>query len=70
LAYVNIEVDYFNGTGSSVGSATPTQTLLKVTETGRPDVVKVFYVAPSSPNFQFSFYPYRVTTPGIAGAVG
>jgi hypothetical protein len=65
LDYVNIEVDYFNGTGSSVGSATPTQTLLKVTETNRKNVVKVIYAAPSSPAFQFAFYPYTtdITNP-------
>lgn len=50
-------MDYFNGTGSSVASAVPTQTLLKVTETARQTVYKVFYVAPSSPAFQFSFFP-------------
>ena len=51
LTYVNIQVNYFNGTGYSVGSGSPVQTLLKVTETGRNDVVKVIYVASTSPAF-------------------
>jgi hypothetical protein len=70
ISYLNIQVDYFNGTGFSAGSTTnPVQTLLKVTETGRNDVVKFIYVAPSSPAFQFALYPFSVDTPGSATAV-
>ena len=58
FAYMSIQVDYFNGTGYSVGSTNPAQTLLKVTETSRQDVLKVIYVAPNSPAFQFAFYPF------------
>lgn len=62
FAYMSIQVDYFNGTGYSVGSTSSAQTLLKVTETARDDVLKVFYVAPSSPAFQFAFYPFKTTS--------
>lgn len=51
-------MNYFEGTGGfSVSSANPVQTLLKLTETLRDNILKVFYVAPSSPEFQFSFFP-------------
>lgn len=59
LDYVSIQVEYFKGTRASVGSANPAQTLLKVTETGRQSVVKVIYVAPSSPALQFAFHPFN-----------
>lgn len=62
LDYLYIQVDYFNETGSSVGSTSLAQTLLKVTETSRVDVLKVFYVAPNSPPFQFSFFPFTADT--------
>jgi hypothetical protein len=55
--YMSLQVDYYK-----VGPASPTQTLLKVTEVGRPAVFKIIYVAPNSPPLKFSFFPFYADT--------
>ena len=63
LHYISVEVTYFSGDGGfSANNPTGVETLLKLTETLRNDILKVIYVAPSSPEFNFAIFP--VTTTG------
>jgi hypothetical protein len=65
IDYISVEANYFNSTaGYSVSNPTPVETLLKLTEILRNDIMKVFYVAPSSPNFNFTLFPITADASG------
>lgn len=64
IDYVSLEVTYFNSnkTGYSVSNPLPIETLLKLTEILRYDIVKIFYVSSNVTNFNFSVFPVTYDT--------
>jgi hypothetical protein len=67
LDYVALEVTYFSPTGLTFSSGSAVQTLLRVTETVRNDILRVVYVSDASQVFHFALFP--VIYDSGAGAV-
>lgn len=66
LDYVALEVTYFMATGVTFSSGAAVQTLLRVTETARKDILRVIYVSDASQVFHFALFPVKYDSAGGA----